>query len=160
MQRPGGVTVIAVIDFIGSGLLVLAGIAAFFGGAFIGALVGGSASRSGAGAGVGMMIGAFLGFFLLLLACISGVTGWGLWSLKEWARIVQIVLAALGVITRLFSIMTVMAHGRIFGLPFSLLFLAYYGWVIYYLIQPEVRAAFLQQPAQAYMPPPTPPPAR
>jgi uncharacterized membrane protein (DUF2068 family) len=107
-----------------------------------------------------MMIGAVLGFFLLILASVSGVTGWGLWSLKEWARIVQIVLASLGVITRLFSMMSAMSHGRVLGIPFSLVFLAYYAWVIYYLIQPEVKAAFVQQPVQAYMPPPTPPPVR
>jgi hypothetical protein len=158
MQRPGGVTVIAIIDYIGAGLCVIGGIAAFFGGAFLGAMLGGSASHSGAGAGMGMIIGGAIGVFLLFLAAISGVAGWGLWSLKEWARIVQIVLAALGVLGRLFSIMTVMAHGRIFGLPFSLVILGYYAWVIYYLIQPEVKAAFVQQPVRAYMPPPTPPP--
>jgi hypothetical protein len=154
MQRPGGVTAIAVIDYIGAGLLVIGGIAAFFGGAFIGAILGRGASQSGAGAGLGMLIGGAIGFFLLILAALSAVVGWGLWSQKEWARIMQIVLAALGVMGRLFSMMAVMNHGRMFALPFNLVFLAYYAWVIYYLIQPEVRAAFLQQPVQGLMPPP------
>lgn len=153
MQRPSGVTAIAVIDFLGAGLLILGGIAVFFGGAFIGAMIGGGASRTGAGAGLGMLIGAALGIVLLVFAAIAAVTGWGLWSLKEWARVTQIVLAALGILRTFFSIMSVFTHGHIFGIPFSLLWLAYYGWVIYYLIQPHVKAAFVQPMATAYAPP-------
>lgn len=149
MQRPGGVTLIAVVDCVGAAFLVLGGIAVFFGGAFIGALIGGGASRSGAGAGLGMLIGAALGVFFLVLAVLAGAVGWGLWSLKEWARIAQIVLAALGAIRSLFGMMSL--HGHFLALPFSLAWLAYHGWVIYYLIQPEVKAAFGQ--VVAYVPP-------
>jgi hypothetical protein len=157
MQRPGGVTAIAILDFIGAGFLVLGGIAVFFGGAFLGAVLGGGASRSGAGAGVGMMIGAALGIFMLVIAGIAGFVGWGLWSLKEWARIVQIVLAGLGIFRSLFALMAI-AHGHFLALPFTFAWLAFYGWVIYYLIQPEVKAAFSQQPVVAYMPPAPPAP--
>src|SRR5512133_1016032 len=123
MQRPSGETAIAVIDFVGARVLILGGIAVCFGGAFIGAMIGGSASRTGAGAGLGMLIGAALGIVLLVFAAIAAVTGWGLWSLKEWARVTQIVLAALGILRTFFSIMSVFTHGHVFGIPFSLLWL-------------------------------------
>ena len=96
---------------------------------------------------------SILGIVLLVFAAIAAVTGWGLWSLKEWARVTQIVLAALGILRTFFSIMSVFTHGHVFGIPFSLLWLAYYGWVIYYLIQPEVKAAFGQKQVAAYVPP-------
>ncbi|HEX6880574.1 MAG TPA: hypothetical protein VF135_09430 [Terriglobales bacterium] len=156
MQRPTGVTVIAVINFIGAGLLVFGALAAFFGGAFIGAIIGGGASHSGMGAGMGMLIGGVLGAVLLVFAAISGVVGWGLWGLKEWARIVQIVFAALAVLFRTLSLLLALSQGRIFGLPLALVLLAYNAWVIWYLIQPHVRVAFVRPAAPAYAPPAPP----
>jgi hypothetical protein len=58
----------------------------------------------------------------LLLALVSGVMGYGLWALAPWARVAQIVLAAIG----------------LFFCPFTLASAA----VLVYMARPAARAAF------------------
>jgi hypothetical protein len=58
----------------------------------------------------------------LVLTGVSGVMGWGLWTLKPWARMAQIVIAALGILTCSFAIASI-------------------GTIVY-LIRPAARATF------------------
>jgi hypothetical protein len=58
----------------------------------------------------------------LVLTGISGVMGWGLWALKPWARMAQIVIAALGILTCSFAIASI-------------------GTIVY-LIRPAAKATF------------------
>jgi len=46
--------------------------------------------------GVGAIVAAFSG---LLMALVAGLLGYGLWTLSPWARIAQIVMAGLGVLS-------------------------------------------------------------
>jgi hypothetical protein len=160
MQRPGGVTAIAILDFIGAGTLLLFAIGAFVGGTFLGTIVGRAVSQSGsgtAGAGLGMLIGAFLGVGCLIFAAVDAALGWGMWTLKEWARIVQIIFAGFGALMQLLGVLTSLSHGRAMGIAWNLIWLGVSGFIIYYLMQPQVKAAFGQQQLHAYVPPPTPP---
>jgi len=65
--------------------------------------------------------------FYLLLAGISGVMGWGLWSVKPWARMAQIVLAGLGIIVTC---------------PFVVACVS----IIVYLLRPAAKARFAGTP--------------
>jgi hypothetical protein len=157
------VTVLAVLDYIGAAVSVLFALLAFVGGAFMGAIISRYASPSGAGAagaGIGAAIGAVIGVFLLIGGGISALLGWGMWNLKEWARILQIVFAAIGVLFSALGLLVALAHFRIFGLTFGLVRLAISAFIIYYLVQPHVKAAFGAPPAVSYAPPvPPAPPA-
>ena len=64
----------------------------------------------------------------LVLTAVSGLMGYGLWSLAPWARVAQIVLAAIG----------------LFFCPFTLASAA----VLVYMARPATRAAF-SRPGQA-----------
>lgn len=159
MQRPTGVTVLAVLDFLAAGLQLLGAIGAFVGGALFGAILTRAIARSGGatmGAGLGAAIGAAIGVGLLIFACISGLLGWGMWTLKDWARILQIVFAGLGGLFQVLGFLTSLFHIHVFLLLWHLIWLAIYGGIIYYLIQPHVRAAFVSRPAAAYAPPAPP----
>lgn len=63
-----------------------------------------------------------LAAFYLALTGVSGVMGWGMWTLKPWARMSQIVVAALGILTCSFAVASI-------------------GTIVY-LIRPAARANF------------------
>jgi type IV pilus assembly protein PilA len=88
MRRPGVVTAMAVLNFVGGGFGLLGAVAVVFAG-----LAGGK----GAGEDVALMIG--LGAFYALIAGVYLVAGVGLLQMKSWARILQIVLACLGLLS-------------------------------------------------------------
>jgi hypothetical protein len=68
-----------------------------------------------------------LAAFYLLLTGLSGVMGWGLWTVKPWARMAQIVLAGLGIIVTC---------------PFAIACVS----IIVYLLRPAVKARFAGEP--------------
>lgn len=150
MGRPVGVTIIAIIDFLGAALCVLFGIGIMVGGGFVATLINqGGGQGSGAGAGVLASLGVVLGVVLIVIAIIPALVGWGLWKLKEWARIVALVFAGLGVLSRLFGFISILAHFNIVTFTVTVCVLAYNVWVIWYLLQPDVKAAFQGAPARA-----------
>lgn len=150
MNRPTGVTVLSILYFIFAGLLCIGAIMFFVGGAFIGAMIGSAATAHGAGAagaGFGALIGGFVGFFLLIGAVLHILCGAGLWKLKEWGRMLTIVLCAIGGVLAFFNIM----HSPV-TMVFGTIRIGISVLIIWYLSQPHVKAAFaqVQLPPQAY----------
>ena len=154
MNRPTGVTVIAVLCFIGTAFLLIVGILAFFGGAVIGALIGSAAQVQGsgagaAGAGLGAFIGAIVGVVFLVMSAVQFTCGIGLWKLKEWGRMLTIVLSAIGAVLAFFNLL----HFHPITMFFVLIRIAVSVLIIWYLSQPQVRAAFApRMPPQPYAP--------
>ncbi len=153
MNRPTGVTVLSILAFIGTAFMVLIAIGCFVGGAFIGTMIGASARQAGAGAagaGFGAVIGAAIGIGFLIGAALYAACGYGLWNLKEWGRMLTIILSAIGVIFGGMSLLLSMVHFHIFGMFFTLVRIAIGILVIWYLMQPHVKAAFAPVAVQPY----------
>ncbi len=149
MNRPTGVSVLAILLFIGSALLLLIAIGSFVGGAFIGTMIGASARQPGAGAagaGFGAFIGAIVGVGFLIGSVLNAICGYGLWNLKEWGRMLTIILSAIGLVFAAFSLFVSLIHFHIFGLFFLMIRVAIGLLVIWYLSQPQVKAAFAAVP--------------
>ena len=133
MQRPTGVTILAVLAAIGGVLGILAGLALVGLGGLAGGLVGGAAGASIGGlAIVGGLVALVVGVAELALA-------YGFWTLKPWAWrwgivlvVVQVVIAVLGVVGIVFST----------DITSALISVLISGVIIYYLNRPEIRAAF------------------
>ncbi len=139
MQRPTGVTILAVLAFIGAGLLVVGALFSLLGGMLVSTM---GASRMGMLAGVGA---AVIAVFLLIAAAVDIVVGVGLWKLKNWARIITIVLTGIGLLGSVLSIISPFGHMHIFLFVFlirRLIFAAIYAWILWYLFQPNVKQAF------------------
>jgi len=142
MERPVGVTVIAVLDFIGAGFLVLAALAMM--------LLGGvMAARMANGMPLGMLGGAGLAVvavFCLGFAVLGVVIGVGLLKLQNWARVVTIVLTGLGALFAVLGLLGgVMSPGMMFGgglIVRQIVTLAIDGWILWYMFQPHVKQAF------------------
>lgn len=71
-----------------------------------------------------------------------------MWKLKGWARIVSIVLFAISAAMQLLGLLGSLAHFNLFAVVWSLFWVAVDAFVIWYLLKPEVKAAF-QAPVQA-----------
>jgi hypothetical protein len=89
-----------------------------------------------------------VGIVVVFAAVVELIVCWGLLSRKYWAWLVALILEVLGIIGSL---------GTLMGSPVAALpGLAIGAVVIWYLLQPHVRAWFerRQAPATAYPPPP------
>lgn len=112
-ERPLGVTIIAVLQLIGSLVLIFMGYTAL-----IVAL----------GLGIFGFIAVILGGVLLFFGLIGFIIFWGLWTLKGWAWMLAFIMNLLSVIFALLSF-------DIISLIFPLI-------IVIYLNQGEVKAAF------------------
>jgi len=143
MNRPGGVTVIAILEFLGGVGCILVGLAVMLGGGMLAAVIGQSGEQgSGAGAGVLGALGAALGIVVLVFALLYFLVGWGMLKLKGWARIITMIFAGLSILGSLFGITGFLAHFNVVALFWLVARLAIAGWIIWYLMQPNVSAAF------------------
>lgn len=131
IQRPGLVTFAAVIEFIGAGLAIVAGLLFMFGGALFAALF---AEVSDELAGATGVLFVVAGLVALLFATLLIFIGIGLLKGQSWARIVAIVFAAIGL---LFGILSLVS-----GDAEALLPLAVHGLVLFALIRPASAAWF------------------
>ncbi|MBV8453502.1 MAG: hypothetical protein JOZ29_14715, partial [Deltaproteobacteria bacterium] len=150
-MRPTGVVLIAIYHLLTAAFLLLLGIAFLVGGSLLGAILGNNidvqmGSRIG-GAGIGFFIGLLAAIFLFGFALVALLAGYGLWAMREWGRILNIILATIALLFALpgvmFMLMPMHAFmgGFFFG-GFGLIRIAISAAIIWYLIQPQVRVQF------------------
>lgn len=141
MGRPFGVTILAILEFIQALVLVFGGLAFIALGA-IGGSVGGPAGMFGA-------LCAIIGVVLLIVGLIVFVIGWGLWTLRPWARKIALVFAIIGLLAALGDMTNAdRVSNGVVSLLINLV-------ILFYLTRPEIKAAF--EPHMA-MPPMMAPP--
>lgn len=138
MERPTGVTILAVLYIIGAAFLGLCGVLFIVGGS----LLSGLARSGGPASAIFAMGGAVVAAFFFVLALVDLVLGIGFLKLQNWARIVAIVLIGIGVLFGLVGLMSMMLHMMIFGLVYRVLALAIQIWILAYLFKPHVKQAF------------------
>jgi hypothetical protein len=136
MQRPTGVTVLAVLAFVGGGLLVLAALVMFVGGAMV------STMTSYPLGTLGTIGGAIVGVVLLGFAVLYVVLGLGLWKLQNWARILSLVLVGLGLLFNVLGLLGSLLHFHLFLLLWRVIVVAIQVWIVMYLLKPEIKQAF------------------
>lgn len=122
--RPVGVSILALLDFVGAALMAVCGLAFLIG-------VGTALHAPWLAT-----LGTISGVVCLLIAAIPALVGWGLWNLKNWARALTIIFAALGILGALFGFVSPdMRLAALFPLIVN-------GIVAAYLTRDEVRQAF------------------
>jgi hypothetical protein len=138
MERPTGVTILAVLYILGAAGLGLCGVLFFVGGSMLSNL----AQGGGPGSALFAMGGAVVGAFFLVFALLDLVLGIGFLKLQNWSRVVAIVLIGIGVLFGLLGLATMMLHLVLFGLMFRAVVLAIQIWILVYLFKPHVKQAF------------------
>lgn len=140
MQRPTGITILAILWFIGAIGLVIGALVFFTGGSLVAQIL---ANTPGMSRFAGGMVAAG-GVVFLLLAVLYALTGYGLWSLKNWGRIIAIIFTALGLIGTLLGFVTVFSSFGMAIVVGQVIKLAICAWILWYLFQPNVKQAFGQ----------------
>jgi len=150
MGRPTGVTVIAIVDFVGAALYLLVGLGLILGGGFIATLISQQGGQgSGGAAGLLGGLGAVAGIVVIIIGGLCAVLGIGLWKLKEWGRIVNMILWGIGGLLQVLGLLGTLAHFTVFGFLWNIFWLAVDAFVVWYLLKPEVKAAFQAPQARA-----------
>lgn len=149
MNRPTGVTLIAVLCFIGGAFLLLAGVVMVAGGGMLATVMSQQGAQAGPLAGILAGLGAALGIFFLALATLDIVMGVGLIKLKEWARMVTLVVTAIFAALGAWGLLTSFTHFVVSAVLFKVIVLALQVWIVMYLLKPEVKAAFQGPQARA-----------
>jgi uncharacterized membrane protein (DUF2068 family) len=140
MQRPTGVTIIAILSFLGAAACIMLGLFSFVGGAVIAKML---ANMPGMSA-LGGSIVAALGVVFLLIGALYAITGYGLWALKNWGRVIMIVLMALGLVFGLLGLVAIFSNFTAGAIVMQVIRLAICAWILWYLFQPNVKQAFGQ----------------
>lgn len=126
MQRPTGITVLAILSFIGGVLAIFAGLA------LVG-LSGAIAAAAGGGGG----LATILGLLLLVFGVLELILGYGFWTLKQWAWSMGVALQAAGIVL---DVIQFINNGS--QLVSVIISIAISAAIIWYLFQPHVKAAF------------------
>jgi hypothetical protein len=141
-MRPAGVVLIAIYHFVGAALLVLVAIGLMVGGSVLGALFGAGSDMGGLGLGLGLALGIVGAAFMLVFAVIAAAAGYGVWNLREWGRILCIVLATIFLLLSLPALVMMGEHFALGMGSFHLIRTAINVLIIWYLVQPQVKALF------------------
>jgi len=129
VERPLGVTVLAVLDIITGILVIIGGIAI----AEIVMMFPMIADMT-IFAGFAATFGAVFGGVLVIMGVIAFLVGWGFWKGKEWAWTLGVILYVICIILGLLPIL----RGDVSGIVGIIVG----GVILYYLFKPSVRAWF------------------
>lgn len=128
LNRPVGVTIIGILQIIGGAFTVIASLAALVGGsAFL-------ATQSSEDVSLIAGVGVGLGIVFLVVGALSIIIGIGMLKLKPWAWLWTLVLQGVNAVLGAIALISGDAS-QIIGLAIA-------GIIFYYLLRPEVKAAF------------------
>ncbi len=126
MQRPLGVTILAVLAAIGGILGILGGLTLLALSSVTDALIPGISG-----------LFTVLAIVTIVISIGDLVFAYGAWGLKPWAWTLGIALEAVGIVVNILEFRSATATSTIVGIVIA-------AAIIYYLYQPHVRRAFNQ----------------
>ena len=143
--RPLGISILAIIELIFSALAAILGVVLAVVGGSLSSALQSAAGLGNVAAGTLTAIFSVIGGVLVVVGLVGMLIGWGLWTGRGWARIIQIIFAVLGVIGGVGSL----AIGAYTGVV-SLISAAVIVW---YVFRPNVKAYFSKTPPAPTVPP-------
>ena len=151
MKRPFGVAVLAIIHFLEALLFLLTGAMLWLFAQLV-ADMGADALQAPDELSARMLplilefiqSGKLLAVYALIivLAAVFAAVGVGLWRLRQWARFLTLGLTGLRVFLLLPGMLVSLVQRDAWLIGGHALMLFVYGWIVWYLFQPEVKRAF------------------
>jgi hypothetical protein len=106
-------------------------------------------SAGGTGPLLLLRLGSLLPFYFLLMAVLVSALAWGLWSLKNWARLIVLALIAISLVGAAVEIIHGWPASDAKGIAIALMRVAIAILIFWYLCLAPVRAAFHGQATTA-----------
>ena len=135
-RRPTGVTIIAILNILGG----------------IGALIAGFGMMalsvefqyylSDEEAALVSIMAGILGMVFIIIGFVDLVIGYGLWTLKGWARMAAIIMAIIGIIGNIGGTIWMMSIGAADTIGSVILSVLISGIIIWYLSKPNIKEVF------------------
>jgi len=142
-MRPTGIVLIALYHYLAAAFLVMLAIALAVGGSVLGAMF--AAGNRGLLGGMGLFVGVLGACLTLIFAVVAALAGYGVWTFREWGRILCIVLAAITVLLSLPGLLFMGLHFGFFLGGYRVIKVAINVLIIWYLVQPQIRSLFLRR---------------
>jgi len=136
------VVLIAIYHFLSALFLLLFAIALVVGGSLLAALFGHGTIGPIIGFCFGLLVGVVGGVFFFVFALIALIAGYGMWMMREWGRLLSIVLAVIALLFSLPGLLVMGMHLNLFFGTYRLFRIAISILIIWYLIQPQIRVFF------------------
>jgi hypothetical protein len=147
-MRPTGVVLIAIYHFLSALFLMCFGVALVVGGNLLAMMFGRGNIGPVSGIGIGLLVGMVGGAFFFVYAAVAAIAGYGIWSMREWGRVLSIVLGIISLLISLPGLLMMGVHLHLFFGTYRLFRIAISILVIWYLMQPQIKVLF-HRPASA-----------
>ena len=142
MNRPTGVTILAILYFIGTCFLALLGVGSLVGMSFLGQMSSQHPEVGSGGAAFLAGAGVLLAVLFFGLAVVCAFLGYGMLTLKNWARVLAFVFAIIGAVFGAMGLVWAILHFSAVGIVMSGGRLGINVLIAWYLNQPHVKASF------------------
>ncbi len=140
-KRPWGVSLISILYFINVGVYLVLLVLAIAAPETLRSILG-AASPAGSGPAALLNLGPLLAIYFAVMAGLVGLLGYGMWTLRNWARWVTSVIAAISLIGTLFGLVELANNFTLSAILLTLLRVGLSLLVLWYMWTPSVRAAF------------------
>jgi hypothetical protein len=144
-KRPWGVTILSCIAFFNVAFYLVLAVRGMMNVENLRSTIEGM-SAGGTGPMLLLRLGPLLPFYFLLMAILLGALGWGLWTLKNWARLIVLALIGLSLVGAAVEIIHGWPTSDAKGIAVALVRVVIALLTFWYLCLGPVRAAFHAQP--------------
>ena len=141
-QRPTGVTILAALVFLGSAVSVISGMLLLVWPNFVKNRLEEYPIEFDSLAPIG-------GVVLLVIALLYGLIGYGLWRLRNLARILTLVFSVIEAAGQAIQAIAALVKFNVLAIVENAFVFSICGLIIWYLLQPHVKQAFAGSPPSA-----------
>ena len=142
MQKPVGVIILAILEFLGAAGTAVVGLMALFGMGMLAQILQQNGTIQASQAPMLVGAGVAIGVICLIFAALFGFVGYGLLTLKNWARVIVMVFAVLGLAFGAIGLIADVMGGHSAAMVVDVIKLAINGLIFWYLNQPHIKASF------------------
>jgi len=142
LKRPFGVSVMSVLYFVSVGSYAVLLFLAIAAPGTLRSLFSALSPQGSGPAATLAKLGSILPIYFFVMAAIVALLGYGMWTLRNWARLITSMVVAVSLIFVVISLVPILGHLNLSTLLLSLLRIALCLLVLWYLWTPSVRAAF------------------